>query len=311
MKSLFLITNINQNNNINFKSKSKSPEITKRALEEFARQKKDVSFVADFYKCSIDEVVALISKFSMKRKFNLTLKSVVLSRQNVEQQLESGASLEDMAKLFNVSPEALTSKLRFYGLWAKYKRNYESEKKTDTLVESSQKDFRRYDIPKVTLEKLISEGALKEDLAKAFGCSWFTIKARLIEYGLYEEFCDLYKQRKEKKNKANLKMLKEDIVSQLKQGFSIQAIANNLNCSDSKIRNNIGKYGLLDEYYKIQKERCNTSITYEELSKHIKDGADMNELAIIFNCKKDVVRDLLFSYHLLNEYNKAQSKKGE
>ena len=47
------------------------------------------------------------------------------------------------------------------------------------------KQKRMYEIPKANLEKMLNDGLSISAISRIYGCGWHAVKARIMEYGLY------------------------------------------------------------------------------------------------------------------------------
>lgn len=223
----------------------------------------------------------------MRKQIELPIKEIV-------KKYEDGNSPLDISKDYNVGRTTILNRLNKY---------YQKEGRERPKVEYKKKD-NKIELPMDKIIKEYEEKISTTDLAKEYGVSDATIRARIRRY--YEEI-----GRSRIKNITGPKKKKisiDEIIKRYEKGIEIKEIAKEYNVVYSTIRTRVS------DYYKNKgKEKPKTnSFKKQQLREHIikeyENGKKQTYLAKKYGISKSTISKIIQKYYLENEL-KVHKKK--
>ena len=194
--------------------------------------------------------------------------------------------------------------MHIFSFTTNYNSNFKSSKEkaiTKTIAHSTK---HRINIPKKEIKHCIKTGALINEIAEFFQCSYSTIYKLIQEYKLEK----MYQNVQSAKPPKGLKFPEEEFIKLIKEGKSIKELAEYYNCSKEPIAKAIKNFKLTELYDTAQK-KLYTIITKNDLIELVSKGYSIKQLAAHYGCNTNTISIFLKKFDLTPEYKRIQASK--
>ena len=266
-------------------------------LKRLIFEGKTISEMASIFTCSKTKIGNTIQDYG----FSADYKSVqaerrslfYLQKDDICKLINEGKTIKEMSEVFDCQESQVRKFINYYGLMRMYKI------KQDIPVRKI------YNLQSEDVIKLVKEGKTIKEMESILKCVYPTIKNKIVELGLIDEYTAIQGKNNVIKNED----LSTSVLRLLKERYSIEEMSRELEVTTARIRKKLRELDVYEDYQRVQLSRKNTKIPIKELQEKVKEGADIGEMARYFNTSPNIIRDRLYSYKLIIEYNKIKHDK--
>ncbi len=270
----------------NFRQADTETAIPKHELKQLIAQRKTITEIAEIFGVTRQSISRKLMEYGLQTELQAIIKQRTdilssITADELQQLINKGKTLTEIAELYNVNESTINNKLKEYGL-----RTFEQIRREAQRLKTGTLD-------RETLEELINTGKSTIEIAKIYGLSISTIGRKLLEFNLQT------KEQLQREITSNIKEKDLRILCKEKNAGEIALI---FNVSRQTILNKLKEYGLKTKD-QIQREH-NALITANQLLEEIAQGKSPKRISESLGVSLSTYHYLLQKFNIKIPQNK-------